>query len=113
MTILPEKLPEEAKNMLKTMYVLELKEIDSKLANELLVRASPKDSVKVKALAMVQQQQQQLQLDRIPQSLQKVSCCVFPMGSATKMSISIEDYICLEDESFLNDNIIEFYIRYA
>ena len=38
--------------------------------------------------------------------------CQFPPSGLNQVSVYAEDYVCLEDESFLNDVIIDFYLRY-
>ena len=41
-TMLPEKMPDEVKNMLSVFYGETITELDNKLANELLVKSTPK-----------------------------------------------------------------------
>ena len=48
-TILPEKLTEENKAVLKQHFESKLQELESKDANEILVRSSPKDIAMLKA----------------------------------------------------------------
>ena len=38
--------------------------------------------------------------------------CQYPATGSNTVSISPEDYYCLEDESFLNDVIIDFYLKW-
>jgi len=58
-TILPEKITEETKSLLLRLYSGAIEEIDGQTANDILVKSSPKDSLK---LRMMQQQGQQQQL---------------------------------------------------
>ena len=115
-TILPDKLTDEAKTLLKSMYGGDLSELDSKIANEILVRCSPKDNVKAKAMAMRQKQIQSGTLSTsnsghsnmvAPGEMQTVTYC-----KLSQVTVTSDDYLCLEDESFLNDTMIEFYLRY-
>jgi Ulp1 family protease len=41
-----------------------------------------------------------------------VKDCQFPPDGAGNVSVSNEDYACLEVEQFLNDVIIDFYLKY-
>lgn len=38
--------------------------------------------------------------------------CQYPATGSNTVSITHEDYFCLEDESFLNDVIIDFYFKW-
>jgi Ulp1 family protease len=40
-----------------------------------------------------------------------VKYCQFPPEGAGNVSVSNEDYACLEVEQFLNDVIIDFYLK--
>jgi hypothetical protein len=55
-TILPERLLDEHKNILKQIYAENLEELNSKRANELLVHSSPKDGLIVRATQMIKQE---------------------------------------------------------
>ncbi len=39
-------------------------------------------------------------------------CQYPPPGSSNSIIVTLEDYSCLADENFLNDQIIEFYLRW-
>ena len=38
--------------------------------------------------------------------------CQFPPSGSNPISVTTEDYYCLEDESFLNDVIIDFFFKW-
>ena len=38
--------------------------------------------------------------------------CQYPASGTSTVSVTQEDYFCLEDESFLNDVIIDFYFKW-
>ena len=38
--------------------------------------------------------------------------CKFPPSGTNSISVRTEDYFCLEEENFLNDVIIDFYLKY-
>ncbi len=121
-TILPDRITEESKTILKMLYENEMDELDSKAANEILVRSSPKESVH----HQVNQQRQDLLLGRSgPASTSSSSSsassslsaltaklCQYPPGTGNSIIVTLEDYSCLADENFLNDQIIEFYFRW-
>merc|ERR1719187_2912955 len=105
-TILPEKLSDDNKMVLKQYFGARLNEVESKEANEILVRSSPKD---------VQHLKQKMVNGSAPQddaNTQVVKYCQYPAEGTGTVSVTTEDYLCLEDEQFLNDVIIDFYLRY-
>jgi len=38
--------------------------------------------------------------------------CCFPQGGAANVTVTRKDYLCLRNEEFLNDVIIDFYLKY-
>lgn len=115
LTILPDKMTDDTENVMMKYYGNLIEELDSKTANEILVRSSPKDS-KIRQLAA------QMQRDPIPsnsatrpiraepQPIQKY--CQYPPTGSSSVSVTTEDYYCLEEESFLNDTTIDFYFKW-
>jgi hypothetical protein len=59
-TILPERITEETKSLLLRLYSGAIEEIDGPTANDILVKSSPKDSLKLRMMQQQGQQQQQL-----------------------------------------------------
>lgn len=51
-TILPEKLPDEAKTFLRRVFQDNITELDTKMANEILVKSSPKEGLNKTALML-------------------------------------------------------------
>ena len=105
-TILPDKLNEDSKVILKQHFSgnLQLQELESKDANEILVRSSPKDIAKMKEKmtgAMAMQSQ-----EKTTPPGQVVKYCQYPPDMAGNVSVTNEDFNCLEAEQFLNDVII-------
>jgi sentrin-specific protease 7 len=112
-TILPEKMTEENKAVLKSVFESKLQELESKDANEILVRSSPKDIALLKAKMGLGGPggaggNGKAQLVEQP----VVKYCQYPPDSPGNVSICNEDYNCLEAEQFLNDVIIDFYLKY-
>jgi len=110
-TILPEKLTDENKATLKQNFGETLQDLESKDANEILVRSSPKEmsSLRGKIGGM-----NPLMLgDKKPNpDTQVTKYCQFPPEGAGIISVTNEDYACLEVEQFLNDVIIDFYLKF-
>ena len=114
-TILPEKLTEENKVVLKQHFEHKLQELESKDANEILVRSSPKDIAMLRAKMGVGQSQGQGQGKPGGQVVAEqavVKYCQYPPDSPGNVSVTNEDYNCLEAEQFLNDVIIDFYLKW-
>ena len=63
-TILPEKLNDDAKLILKRLFDPNLNEVDAKVANGMLVASSPKDSATARA-AFIRSQQQHLSVTAV------------------------------------------------
>lgn len=111
-TILPEKLTEDNKAILKQHFKDLVLELESKEANEILVRSSPKEA------NLLRNKMAGVMSDKLrglmggDQQPQVVKYCQFPPDGAGNVSVSNEDYACLEVEQFLNDVIIDFYLKY-
>ncbi|PSN57920.1 hypothetical protein C0J52_00233 [Blattella germanica] len=108
-TLLPERLNEDSKVALKTIFgslsnnVLE--ELNNKEANDILVRASPKEvqNMMKKAVGMSP--------TKVKDEIQTI--LVYPPPpSKGGIPINTEDYACLGEDQFLNDVIIDFYLKY-
>ena len=112
-TILPDKMNDEHKVTLKQHFSAIIQELESKDANEILVRSSPKDIQKMKekmsgglAAAVTEKRAGEGQPGPV------VKFCPYPPDMAGNVSVTNDDYNCLEAEQFLNDVIIDFYLKY-
>ncbi|XP_065214276.1 uncharacterized protein LOC135841305 isoform X2 [Planococcus citri] len=98
-TLLPEKFTEDDKEDIQNYYLNRdvLEELSYVDANKLLVQSVPKDIQKTVRLP--------------PKPVQTIM--VYP-PPPTKGGISIntEDYSCLAEDTYLNDVIIDFYLKY-
>ncbi|KAG0699699.1 Sentrin-specific protease 7 [Chionoecetes opilio] len=122
-TILPDRLTEENKNLVKEVFgpcntqgnsgaatststpsdhVNVLEELDHKEANEILLRAS---SAKIQNLV-----KKSATTPAIPET--KLLLIYPPPPQKGGISISSDDYCCLEEEQFLNDVILDFYLKW-
>jgi len=112
-TILPEKMTEENKAVLKQHFEAKLQELESKDANEILVRSSPKDIAMLKAKMLGSSGAAgSSKAGQVVAEQPVVKYCQFPPDSPGNVSVTNEDYNCLEAEQFLNDVIIDFYLKY-
>nr|XP_031839540.1 uncharacterized protein LOC116430050 isoform X2 [Nomia melanderi] len=112
-TLLPEKLTEEAKVVLKNLFSRRrlLEELSSKEANDILVRASPKDSLQIQSLSKKDNPASSMNNSNINGGIQTLT--VYPPPPAKGgIAINTEDYLCLGEDQFLNDVIIDFYLKY-
>ena len=114
LTILPDKMTDDTKNIMMKYYGNLIKEMDSKSANEILVRSSPKD-IKIRQLTQIHKEPAPPNSLARPfraelQPIQKY--CQYPPTGSSSVSVSTEDYYCLEEESFLNDTTIDFYFKW-
>ncbi|CAL7933808.1 unnamed protein product [Xylocopa violacea] len=112
-TLLPEKLTEESKIVLKNLFKRRrlLEELSSKEANDILVRASPKDSLQIQSLSKKENQAGTTTNSNANGGIQTIT--VYPPPPAKGgIAINTEDYLCLGEDQFLNDVIIDFYLKY-
>lgn len=108
-TILPEKLSEENKVVIKQNFTDLIQELESKDANDILVRSSPQENnFRNKML----QGTSGALGDKKSSDTSVTKYCQFPPEGAGNVSVTNEDYACLEVEQFLNDVIIDFYLKY-
>ncbi|CAH0556439.1 unnamed protein product [Brassicogethes aeneus] len=100
-TLLPEEFTEEDKTFLQEIYTGPphniLDELLAKEANDILVKTCPKDLNKSMSGGG---------LTEIKPLLQ------YPPEGRGRLTINTEDYICLATDQFLNDVIIDFYLKY-
>ncbi|CAL4077566.1 unnamed protein product [Meganyctiphanes norvegica] len=77
-----------------------LGELDQKEANEILIRSSPEVQNTIK--------------DNFVASLNEVNTLLVypPAPQKGGISVTTDDYACLEEEQFLNDVIIDFYLKW-
>ncbi|XP_076053442.1 uncharacterized protein LOC143032481 isoform X3 [Oratosquilla oratoria] len=115
-TILPERMTEDTKSIVKQLYggaarelvhgpppgsKCILEELDLREANEILVRSSPSE------VQCVMKKNQGTPISEV-----KLLLIYPPPPQKEGISISPDDYCCLEEEQFLNDVIIDFYLKW-
>ncbi|XP_056631057.1 uncharacterized protein LOC130441410 isoform X1 [Diorhabda sublineata] len=100
-TLLPDDNLEEQKETFELIYsfpVNILEELNIKEANDILIKTCPKDLVKPTP--------GYLNFTKIKQLM------IYPPEGRYRITINTEDYICLGQDQFLNDVIIDFYLTY-
>ncbi|XP_071455706.1 sentrin-specific protease 6-like isoform X2 [Hetaerina americana] len=110
-TLLPERMTEDTKARLKSIFCGKdlLVELDSKEANDILVRASPKEVQETIKKSVTSSPT--MSLKTIKDYTQKI--LIYPPPPAKGgITINPEDYLCLGEDQFLNDVIIDFYLKY-
>ncbi|CAH1953623.1 unnamed protein product [Acanthoscelides obtectus] len=100
-TFLPDDITEDEQKVIQTIFGPPnniLDELNIKEANDILIKTCPKDVTRT-ALGIGA-------FTEIKQLL------TYPPEGRGRMSISTEDYLCLAQDQFLNDVIIDFYLKY-
>ncbi|XP_044752957.1 uncharacterized protein LOC123312542 isoform X2 [Coccinella septempunctata] len=106
LTILPENIPDEVRMALIEIYRPSmngnniLEELTLKEANDILIKTCPKELT----LAHVQPTAGSL--------FEVKHLFTYPPEGRGRISINTEDYMCLASDQFLNDVIIDFYLKY-
>ncbi|KAL3281480.1 hypothetical protein HHI36_004689 [Cryptolaemus montrouzieri] len=103
-TLLPENISEEAKSMLLQIYRSSatcniLDELTVKEANDILIKTCPKELT----LANLQTSASNFEVKPL---------FTYPPEGRGRISINTEDYMCLGSDQFLNDVIIDFYLKF-
>uniref|UniRef100_A0A1B6JN05 Ubiquitin-like protease family profile domain-containing protein n=1 Tax=Homalodisca liturata TaxID=320908 RepID=A0A1B6JN05_9HEMI len=118
-TFLPDKIDEDCKQTLKTIFSNPennvFAELSGKEANDILVKASPKEVQAFILKKQPNQQQQQQQQQPQPFNGQNIQTIMVypPPPEKGGIPINTEDYACLGEDQFLNDVIIDFYLKYV
>ncbi|XP_034942141.1 uncharacterized protein [Chelonus insularis] len=117
-TLLPEKISEESKHVCKTLFLPggRLEELNSKEANDILVRASPKTNPQMQNMIKRQSTATSGNVNatngRPSQHVVQKMTVYPPPPAKSGITINTEDYSCLGEDQFLNDVIIDFYLKY-
>ena len=104
LTICPNEMQSNEKEFFLKKYSDILDELDKKSAYDMLLKTSPKKfpfNTKFPP-------------DFCPtlHTQNAIKYCQYPPRGSNCISVTVEDYCCLEDDVFLNDSIIDFYLRW-
>ncbi|XP_071581214.1 uncharacterized protein [Temnothorax nylanderi] len=111
-TLLPDKLPDDSKAILTSLFSRgdKIGELNPKEANDILIRASPRDCLQ-SVITTRKMSQNLANTTGINDDIQTIT--VYPPPPAKGgIAINTEDYMCLAEDQFLNDVIIDFYLKY-
>ncbi|KAG5307231.1 SENP7 protease, partial [Acromyrmex insinuator] len=111
-TLLPDKLPDDSKVILTSLFSRgdKIDELSPKEANDILIRASPRDCLQSHNTTR-KQSQNVANTTAVSDDIQTIT--VYPPPPAKGgIAINTEDYLCLAEDQFLNDVIIDFYLKY-
>ncbi|XP_060518114.1 uncharacterized protein LOC132696950 [Cylas formicarius] len=99
-TLLPDEFLDEQKAIFQQIYGAQpfniMDELTSKEANDILLKTCPKDGNSCSAGTYTE----------IKQIL------FYPPEGPARLTLNTEDYVCLAADQFLNDKIIDFYLKY-
>ncbi|KAL0121481.1 hypothetical protein PUN28_006770 [Cardiocondyla obscurior] len=112
-TLLPDKLPDDSKTILMNLFSRadKIEELSPKEANDILIRASPRDCLQQSRITTRKMSQNLANTTSVNDDIQTIT--VYPPPPAKGgIAINTEDYMCLAEDQFLNDVIIDFYLKY-
>lgn len=108
-TLMMERVSEESKAIIKNIFVgQQIEEINARDANELLLRCSPPRTISPSG---GNGRNNGLDSDSMLDVTEIRRILVYPPGTGG-MSINTQDYMCLAIDQYLNDIIIDFYLKY-
>ncbi|CAH0749698.1 unnamed protein product [Diatraea saccharalis] len=110
-TLLPDALSEETKISFKSLLGKKMDELNAKEANDILVRTCPKESNNVTKMATRSLSASSTSGVKSSNPAEIRQILIYPPGKGG-IPINTEDYMCLAQDQFLNDVIIDFYLKY-
>ncbi|KAJ2946995.1 hypothetical protein O0L34_g16339 [Tuta absoluta] len=110
-TLLPDLITEEAKGTMKSLFGRQMDELNSREANEILVRTCPKESNNSNKMATRSSTAANSSGAKSSGPAEIRQILIYPPGKGG-IPINTEDYMCLAQDQFLNDVIIDFYLKH-
>ncbi|KAI5633786.1 sentrin-specific protease 7 [Phthorimaea operculella] len=110
-TLLPDMITEEAKGTMKSLFGRQMDELNSREANEILVRTCPKESSHPSKMATRSSTAANSSGAKSSGPAEIRQILIYPPGKGG-IPINTEDYMCLAQDQFLNDVIIDFYLKH-
>ncbi|CAB3221398.1 unnamed protein product [Arctia plantaginis] len=110
-TLLPETISEEAKITLKALFGKVMDELNAREANDILVRTCPKESNNVTKMVTRLSSASIASGTKSSNPAEIRQILIYPPGKGG-IPINTEDYMCLAQDQFLNDVIIDFYLKH-
>ncbi|XP_029172337.1 LOW QUALITY PROTEIN: uncharacterized protein LOC114941496 [Nylanderia fulva] len=113
-TVLSNKLLDYSRPKLNSIFspTNKIDELNSKEAHNIFVRASPRDNQQ--SHNTVTRKQNQSSVPNIVDGNDNIQAITIypPPPAKGGIAINTEDYLCLAEDQFLNDVIIDFYLKY-
>lgn len=110
-TLLSESICEDVKITLKALFGRVLDELDIREANDILLRTCPKESNNITKIATRSLNTTIASGTKSSNPAEIRQILIYPPGKGG-IPINTEDYMCLAQDQFLNDVIIDFYLKY-
>ncbi|RVE49476.1 hypothetical protein evm_005907 [Chilo suppressalis] len=110
-TLLPDAISEEAKVTFKSLFGKVMDELNAREANDILVRTCPKESNNVTKMATRSLSASSTSGAKSSNPAEIRQILIYPPGKGG-IPINTEDYMCLAQDQFLNDVIIDFYLKH-
>ncbi|KAL4709066.1 hypothetical protein ACJJTC_005927 [Scirpophaga incertulas] len=110
-TLLPDAISDDAKGALKALFGKLMDELNAGEANDILVRTCPKESSNVTKMATRSICASSTSGAKSANPAEIRQILIYPPGKGG-IPINTEDYMCLAQDQFLNDVIIDFYLKY-
>lgn len=113
-TLLPEDFGEDHKILFNQLYGVTpyniMDELTTKEANDILIKTCPKDTSSTSNLGNMTVVYEHKDGHQSFSEIREI--LMYPKEGQGRLSINTEDYVCLALDQFLNDKIIDFYLKY-
>ncbi|XP_063379205.1 uncharacterized protein LOC134666031 isoform X1 [Cydia fagiglandana] len=110
-TLLPDCITDEAKAAFKILFGKTMDELNGREANDILVRTCTKEGNSVAKMATRSTSASSTSGAKSSGPTDIRQILIYPPGKGG-IPINTEDYMCLAQDQFLNDVIIDFYLKY-
>ncbi|XP_047986051.1 LOW QUALITY PROTEIN: uncharacterized protein LOC125226181 [Leguminivora glycinivorella] len=110
-TLLPDCISEEAKSAFKILFGKTMDELNGREANDILVRTCTKEGNSVAKMTTRSSSASSTSGAKSSGPTDIRQILIYPPGKGG-IPINTEDYMCLAQDQFLNDVIIDFYLKY-
>nr|XP_032510951.1 uncharacterized protein LOC116765553 isoform X5 [Danaus plexippus plexippus] len=110
-TLLPDVLTDETKTVFKSIFGKRMEELTAKEANEILVRTCPIENSNTSKLITRSMSTSINSGNKSTHPAEIRQILIYPPGKGG-IPINTEDYMCLAQDQFLNDVIIDFYLKH-
>ncbi|CAK1553593.1 unnamed protein product [Leptosia nina] len=111
-TLLPDVITEETRAAFVSLFDKVMVDLSTKEANDILVRTCPKESNNVTKVTTRSTSASSATCGKSINTAEQIrQILIYPPGKGG-IPINTEDYMCLAQDQFLNDVIIDFYLKH-